>query len=259
MTPALRLTWLGHSTVVIDIEGTRLITDPLLHRHAGVLRRRAEPPQADQYEPVDAVLLSHLHHDHCELPSLRRLGDAPVLTAPANARWLRKRGLAGVGLGEDGGWRPVGSGRVEVRLVRAVHGHRPMPHRPNAANGHLVRGERHSVWAVGDTTLYPEMDRVGDQVGRRLDVILVPIAGWGPRLSGGHMGPEEAAIACARSGARWAVPVHWGTLSAPLMHRVGGGAWIGRPLGEFVEALAEAAPGCTPVELRPGGQWSAPS
>ena len=65
---------------------------------------------------------------------------------------------------------------------------------------------------MGDTSLYPEMTEIPDLLGRRLDLIAVPIAGWGPRLSPGHLGPREAVEACVRSGARWALPVHWGTL-----------------------------------------------
>ena len=100
---SVRVTWLGHSTVVLDLTGpdgrtTRLVTDPLLRRHAGVLRRRGDRPEVAAWHGADAALLSHLHHDHAELGSLRLLGDVPVLTAAANARWLRGKGLRGVGL-----------------------------------------------------------------------------------------------------------------------------------------------------------------
>ena len=77
----------------------------------------------------DAVLLSHLHHDHAEVRSLRLLRGAPLMSDPANVSWLRRLGLGPVlPLSDD--WTPVARG-VEVRQVPAVHGHRPMPHRPN--------------------------------------------------------------------------------------------------------------------------------
>ncbi|ROS77169.1 MBL fold metallo-hydrolase [Cellulomonas sp. PhB143] len=258
----VRLTWLGHSTVVLDVRtgarATRLVTDPLLRRHAGLLRRRGGIP-ADVWRGSDAVLLSHAHHDHAEPASLRMLGPVPVLTAPETARWLRGRGIEGRGLGDDE-WFEVAPG-VDVRLVPAVHGDRPMPHRPNAANGHLVRvrwgGRTCVVWALGDTEAYAAMRETAGLAGAPVDVALVPVGGWGPRLSGGHLGPREAAQVCSEAGARAAVPVHWGTLHAP------GGRWL--PPGwmdaaglAFGVETAARAPGCRPVVLPVGGSWTVP-
>ena len=243
----LQVAWLGHSTVVVDVAGRRLITDPLLRRHGGALRRRSTPPVRHQWQDVDAVLLSHLHHDHAELRSLRMLGNAPVVTGPANAAWLRRRGLQGVA---PEGWRDLGGG-VVVRLVEAVHHARPMPHRPNETHGHLVRAGDTVVWFAGDTELYDGMTELPGYADRdRVDLAVVPIGGWGPRLSPGHMGPEEAATACAMTRSRWALPVHWGSLHPPLMGRLGG--WMDRPLVHFEEALARTAPRCRLVRAGPG-------
>lgn len=244
----LQVTWLGHSTVVIDVAGRRLITDPLLRRHSGALRRRGRPPGTHQWQGVDAVLLSHLHHDHAELRSLRMLGNAPVVTGPANAAWLRRRGLRGV---DPQGWYDLGSG-VLVRLVKAVHHARPMPHRPNEAHGHLLRADDAAVWVAGDTELYDEMSELPRDAGcDRIDLAVVPVGGWGPRLSPGHMGPEEAAVACAMTRSRWVLPYHWGTHHAPLVGRLGD--WMDRPLVRLEEALARTAPGCRIVRAVPGG------
>ncbi len=249
-TNALTVAWLGHSTVVIDLDGVRILTDPLLHAHAGLLRRIAPRPDAAQWHGPDAVLISHLHHDHAELRSLRMLRGVPLMTAPTNAAWLRRRRLrSAVALDEE--WSSVGSGPVDVRLVPAVHRHRPMPHRPNDAHGHLVRGASARVWVAGDTSLYPEMSSLPDLAGGAVDLAVVPIGGWGPRLSEGHMNPEQAASACARVGARWAVPVHWGTLHPPLVARFGT-EWLERPGEHFAEALRREAPGCEAVVLEPG-------
>ncbi len=261
---SVRVTWLGHSTAVLDVAPAgddgprvRLVTDPLLRRHAGVLRRRGARP-AQAWRGSDAVLLSHLHHDHAELGSLRLLGDVPVLTAPANARWLRGRGLRGVGL--DDAWQTVGdvAAGVEVRLVPAVHGHRPMPHRPNAANGHLVRtagpgGVR--VWAVGDTERFPGMVHLPAFAGGPVDVALVPVGGWGPRLSRGHLGPVQAARVCAEVGVGVAVPVHWGTLHAPGGRHLPRG-WMDHAGAAFEAAAQREAPGTRVVVLHPGESWS---
>jgi L-ascorbate metabolism protein UlaG (beta-lactamase superfamily) len=274
----LRVTWLGHSTVVLDLTGpdgrtTRFVTDPLLRRHAGILRRRGDRPDAEAWRGADAALLSHLHHDHAELGSLRLLGDVPVLTAPANARWLRGKGLRGTGLeppavpgghegvaahhraGHDdvaGAWHEVAG--AQVRLTAAVHGDRPMPHRPNAAHGHLVRVPGATVWAVGDTEHYAGVGRVRELAGGRVDVALVPVSGWGPRLSGGHLGPRGAAQVCAEVRPRVAIPVHWGTLHVPGGQHLPRG-WMDHAGQAFAAACRRLAPGVRPVVLRPGETW----
>ena len=248
--PTAAIAWLGHSTVVLDVGGARLITDPLLRRHNWPLRRRGGRPAAPAWADADAVLLSHLHHDHAELRSLRLLAGVPVLTAAENAAWLRRKGIAAaLAVGED--WVDVGTTGVRVRLVRADHRNRPMPHRPNAANGHLVRAPGLAVWLAGDTSLYPEMAHLPRLAGGRVDLAVVPVGGWGPRLSPGHLDPEQAARACAATEARHAMPVHWGTLHAPLFSSFPRG-WLDTPGEAFAEALRRHAPQCRPIVLRPG-------
>ena len=254
------VTWLGHSTVVIDMDGVRVVADPLLRRHAGVLRRRGRRPEAEAWTDTDAVLLSHLHLDHAEVRSLRLLGNAPVLTAPANADWAVRKGLNGHGLGPEE-WFTVGDsadGPVRARLAPAVHHSRPMPHRPNPANGHLLQGPSGTVWVAGDTELYADMELLPTWAGAPIDLALVPIAGWGPRLSAGHMGPDEAAIACRRIGARWAVPVHWNTFYVPTTD-MWPGDWMAAPGPKFATALAREAPECRAIVLDLGGSATIPT
>jgi L-ascorbate metabolism protein UlaG (beta-lactamase superfamily) len=251
----MRLTWLGHSSVVLDIDGIRVVTDPLLCPHAGLLRRLAPRPDPASWSGTDVVLLSHLHHDHAELRSLRMLGGATLMSAPANVAWLRRRKLMHtVSLGD--GWTPVGGG-VEIRQVPAEHRSRPMPHRPNDANGQLVRGRSGITWIAGDTGLFPAMAALPAMAGGTIDVALVPVWGWGPRLSAGHLNPETAALAVAMAGARFAVPVHWGTLHPPFVTHFAR-SWLEQPGRRFADAVAEEAPGCTAVVLAPGQSWAAP-
>ena len=254
----IALTWLGHATVVLDIDGVRLVADPLLQRHNGILRRRGARPEGEAWSGADAVLLSHLHHDHAEVASLRMLGAVPVLTAAENAVWVVKKGLAGRGLAK-GEWVAVGGAEdVTVKLVPAVHNARPMPHRPNAANGHLVRGPSGVVWLAGDTDLYPDMETLAGMAGAPIDVAVVPVGGWGPRLSPGHMGPDEAAAACRLCGARWAVPVHWKTLHVPAGEMFPRG-WMDSAGPRFEAALAREAPWCRAVLLDVGGSVTVPA
>lgn len=254
---SIEVTWLGHSTVVVDIDGVRLVADPLLRRHAGVLRRRGRRPERSAWNGADAVLLSHLHHDHAELASLRLLGQVPVLTAAPNADWVSRKGLNGRALAPNE-WVALGDdGAVEVRLAPAVHHARPMPHRPNAVSGHLVRGPSGIVWVAGDTELFPDLAELSSLAGGRIDLALVPIAGWGPRLSPGHLGPREAAVACHQVGVRWAVPVHWGTLHLPTTE-TWPTKWMDTPGPAFVAALDREAPGCRATVLGLGDSFVLP-
>lgn len=253
----ISLTWLGHSSVVLDVDGARLVADPLLRRHNGILRRRGPRPERHAWRDPDAVLLSHLHHDHAEVDSLRELGTVPVLTAVENATWVARKGLVGRGLTE-GEWAPVAGGEVAVRLVPAVHRSRPMPHRPNASHGHLVRGPSGVVWLAGDTELHPGMEELSALAGAPIDLAVVPVGGWGPRLSAGHMGPVQAAAACRAAGARAAVPVHWGTLHLPGGARYPRG-WMDAPGPVFADALAREAPGCRALVLDVGESVTLPA
>jgi L-ascorbate metabolism protein UlaG (beta-lactamase superfamily) len=113
------------------------------------------------------------------------------------------------------------------------------------------------VWLAGDTGLYPEMQELAAVAGAPIDVAVVPVGGWGPRLSPGHMGPGEAAVACRLSGARFAVPVHWKTLHAPAGKRFPAG-WMDLAGPHFAEALAREAPECEGHVLDVGGSFSVP-
>jgi L-ascorbate metabolism protein UlaG (beta-lactamase superfamily) len=245
------LTWLGHSTVVMDVDGVRLLADPLLRDNAGILRRRGSRPDEKAWAGSDAVLVSHLHHDHAELASLRQLVDTPIFTAPDNASWLRRRGLDGRGI-EPNAWTKVGREQVVgVRLTPAIHQARPMPHRPNASCGHLIAAPSGTVWVAGDTELFPGLTELPALADGTIDIAVVPVGGWGPRLSNGHMGPREAAIACRMVGARWAVPVHWGSFHVPLGRRFPRG-WMDYAGPAFEASLAQEFPGCRATVLEPG-------
>lgn len=249
------ITWLGHATCVIDIGASRLVTDPLLGEHAGILRRRGGvAPNPSNWADASAVLLSHLHHDHAHAASLRST-RAVILTAPANARWADGKGLPALGLGIGQWWSPPSDPSVDISLAPAVHGDRPMPHRPNATNGFFVRRTSSEgtlrMWFAGDTEQFPSMARLPELAGGPIDVAMVPIGGWGPRLSGGHLDPAQAAQVCAMVGAKRAIPIHWGTLHAPMGRHLPRG-WMDRGGVAFAAALRREAPGCEAVVLAPG-------
>ncbi|HEY1595419.1 MAG TPA: MBL fold metallo-hydrolase [Thermoleophilaceae bacterium] len=241
----LSVTWLGHSTVLIELDGARLLTDPLLRRRAGPLVRIAPrlPDGADH--AVDVVLLSHLHGDHCDLPSLRRLpGPVPIVAPQGAAAWLGKRGLPLVHELRAGERMEVGG--VTVTATTAVHEGRRAPLGPSAeAVGFLVEGSQ-CVYFAGDTDLFDGMARLGAHV----DLALLPVWGWGPNLGPGHLDPERAAAAAALIAPSVAVPIHWGTFGLPRPLRRGPDRdW---PPSEFVRHMRERAPDVDVRVLLPG-------
>jgi L-ascorbate metabolism protein UlaG (beta-lactamase superfamily) len=240
-----RIVFLGHATVLIEVDGVRLLTDPLLRGRVAHLRRRVPPAPSDQFAAPDAVLISHLHHDHLDLPSLRRLGgDTPLIVPTRATGWLRRKGFGAVtelGVGEV-----AKVGTLAVTAVQARHDGRRLggPHAETL--GYLVSGGR-TVYFAGDTELFADMSNLP----RSLDVALLPIAGWGPTLGPGHMGPLDAARAVQLIEPRIAVPVHWGTLS-PIgldrRRRTG----LGDPPRLFAEHVASLAPSVEVRVLSPG-------
>lgn len=253
----IRVRWLGHSTVVIDLDGTRVLTDPLLRNHVGLLRRVTPAPRADDWAGIDAILLSHLHLDHADVASLRQLPATPVLVSPSIAQWLVDRGIPGTPIGSD--WHPVpGPPGTRVRLVPAEHHARPLPGRPVDAHGFLLRSSSGTVWFAGDTAAYPMMQRLPDWAGGTIDVALLPIHGWGPRLSAGHLDAEGAADVCRLVRPRFVVPIHYGTLH-PVGLNLRRLDWMHSPADLFAQSLPARAPETTLVQLAAmGPAWSMP-
>jgi L-ascorbate metabolism protein UlaG (beta-lactamase superfamily) len=238
----MKVTWLGHSTVLVEVAGLRLVADPLLRARIGPLRRAVPLPPATSRlrHGVDAVLLSHLHRDHCDLPSLRLLRAPVVLAPPGAGAWLSGEGLAGVS--ELAPYEVVAlSEEVTVTAVPAHHHHRREPLGPSARPvGHVVEGPDGAAWLAGDTGLFPEMVQVQAATRRGVDLAVIPIWGWGPRLGPGHLDPRAAAQATLLAGARRALPVHWGTLY-PVGLRPAMGGRLRNPGREFAHHLAAEA------------------
>ncbi|MEV4417472.1 MBL fold metallo-hydrolase [Catellatospora sp. NPDC049609] len=202
------LVFLGHSTVLLDIGGVRVLTDPVLRGRLTFLRRVAAPVAPGHYAGVDVVVLSHLHHDHCDLASLALLGrDVPLVAPDGAAAFLRRRGFRRVVTLAVGESHTVGA--VTVTATPAVHDGRREPFGPRAAAvGYLIGSARTVAYFAGDTDLFAGMrDLCPD-----LDLALLPVWGWGPNLGPGHLDPRRAAEAVALLRPRRAVPVHWGTL-----------------------------------------------
>ena len=240
-----RIEYVGHATVVIDLDGVRLVTDPLLRNRVAHLRRAA-PVDAKALRGIDAVLISHAHYDHLDLPSLEKLGKKlPIIVPRGLGGLLRKRRFETVIEVEQ--QESIHMGALEVRAVPAQHDGGRGPFGASAeALGYIVTGSR-SVYFAGDTDLFDGMGDLGP-----VDVGLVPIWGWGPGLGAGHLDPARAAEAVALLRPGLVVPIHWGTYFPIHLGLRGAPDFVGLPPAEFVAAVERIAPDVLVRVLRPG-------
>jgi L-ascorbate metabolism protein UlaG (beta-lactamase superfamily) len=233
--------YVGHATVHLDLDGVRLLTDPLLRNRVAHLRRSARVSPRS-LRGVDAVLISHAHYDHLDLPSLEKLGkNLPVVVPKGLGGLLRKRRFESVTEMQVGETLSIGA--LEIRAVPAAHDRRRGPLGASADPvGYVVSGSR-SVYFAGDTDLFDGMAELGP-----VDVGLIPIWGWGPALGGGgHLDPARAAEAALRIRPRLVIPIHWGTYYPLHLGLTRKPAFLDLPPVEFAAAMHEQAPG---IELR---------
>jgi L-ascorbate metabolism protein UlaG (beta-lactamase superfamily) len=235
-----RIEYVGHATVFVDLDGVRLLTDPLLRNRVAHLRRSSSV-SARTRRGVDAVLVSHGHYDHLDLPSLEKLGKKlPVVVPRGLGGLLRKRRFESVIEVEEGERLAIGD--LEILAVPAEHDGSRSPLGAKAEPiGYVVKGSK-SIYFAGDTDLFDDMAELGP-----VDLGLIPIWGWGPGLGGGHLDPERAAQAVALVRPTVVVPIHWGTYFPIHLGLAGKPAFVDLPPATFAAALAEHAP---EVDLR---------
>jgi L-ascorbate metabolism protein UlaG (beta-lactamase superfamily) len=192
------------------------------------------------------VLISHLHRDHVDLPSLRLLArNVRMLVPRGAAEFMRDRGFGGAE--ELAAGESAAVGALEVAAVPAEHDGRRRPRGASAeAIGFTVRGER-TVYFAGDTDLFPGLEDLAGSI----DVALLPVWGWGPTLGEGHMDPLRAARAAAMLRPRVAVPIHWGTFYPRGLERHRG-APLREPPRAFASEVSELAPDVEVRVLEPG-------
>ena len=223
--PGLALTWLGHSTVLIEIEGRRLLIDPMLGSDRagpgpfGGRRFFPAPLTPDALPPLDAVLLTHDHYDHLGEQSIRAL----AARAP---RWIVP---LGVGARLEGWGVPVDriteldwwdqTTEAELRLVctptRHFSGRGPRDRDRTLWGGWAILGEQYRLYVGGDTGMTPEFAAIGERLGP-FDATLIEIGAYGQAWPDVHLGPELAVAAHQMVRGGLLVPVHWGTFDLAL-------------------------------------------
>lgn len=239
-----RITYVGHATVLLELGGVRALTDPVLRDRVLMLRRQAAPPDFGALRDPALVLVSHAHFDHLDIHSLRQVAAGAELLAPhGSAALARRAGVARVS--EVAVGQELEAAGLRVKVTHAEHtGPRiPFGHK-HPAVGYLISTPSISVYFAGDTDLFAAMR----ELRGRVDVALLPVAGWGPRVGSGHLDAERAARAVELIGPRLVIPIHWGTFAAPL-YRIGD---LGRPPRKLAELVSRHCPGSRVVLLEPG-------
>lgn len=255
-TPAgpTRLTYVGQGTVLIEMDGLRILTDPVLKRWAGPLRRYGELPDRAVHRGIDMVLISHLHIDHLDPASLKLLPkSAVVIGPPLTGQTVHRVGFRTVV--ETRRETTLHLGEIDVTAVHAKHTKRRwLLSAATEPLGFIIHGSS-TIYYAGDTAVFEGMEDLHE----RIDVALLPIETWGVRPpEGRHLSPRTAVEALALLKPRLAVPIHWGTFYLPGSTYAGKEvdyAWfqrIKRRPETFSALAAERAPEVGVCILDPG-------
>jgi L-ascorbate metabolism protein UlaG (beta-lactamase superfamily) len=241
------LTYVGHATVLLELNGVRLLTDPVLRARVMHLKRHGGAIAPESLGDLDAVLISHGHLDHLDFASLRLLATRErQLVVPRGIRRI----VDDLGFGavhELSIGAKVAIGDVTVTATPAEHDGRRHPFaEPQETVGYLIDGDQR-VYFAGDSDLFPEMEALADG----LDTALLPVWGWGPSLGAGHLDPRAAARALTLLRPRLAIPIHWGTLFPFTLDRVRGHL-LSEPPREFAREAERVAPDVEVRVLEPG-------
>jgi L-ascorbate metabolism protein UlaG (beta-lactamase superfamily) len=224
----LRATWLGHSTVLIEIDGLRVLTDPVWgkraspSRLAGPKRFQPVPLALRELPPIDLVLISHDHYDHLDYPTVRELArhfGMPIVTSLGVGAHLEAWGIAPERIHELDWWQSYTLPGADLSVTAAPSQHfsgRGLKDR-NATlwSSLVVQGPRHKVFFSGDTGLTDEYTRIRDQLGP-FDLVLLEVGAYHPSWGDIHLGPHNALEALQLLGGGAFLPVHWGTFNLAL-------------------------------------------
>jgi L-ascorbate metabolism protein UlaG (beta-lactamase superfamily) len=253
--PADRLTaaWLGHATVLLNVHGSWVLTDPALERRIGIGRglaklgpRRLVQPalRIRDLPPLDLILLSHAHMDHTDLGTLRQLpADVPVIVQAGNRDLVRRfDNVQELKWGEE-----IEVAGLRIESTEARHwGARMVTDSHRGYGGYLVRKAGRSVLFAGDTAYTDALTRLRHR--GPIDLAILPIGAYDPWITN-HASPEQAWLMFRRLGAGWVLPVHHSTFRLSREP-------IDEPIRRFLAAAGPERWRVAVTEV--GGTWTLP-
>lgn len=223
----LRATWLGHSTVLIEIDGLRVLTDPVWgaraspSRLAGPKRFQPVPVPLRALPPLDLVLVSHDHYDHLDYPTIRELARQPVpfVASLGVGAHLEAWGVPPERIVELDWWESFTLPHADLTVHAAPSQHfsgRGLKDR-NATlwSSFAVRSPRHGVFFSGDTGLTTEYADIRERLGP-FDLVMLEVGAFHPSWGDVHLGPRNALEALALLGGGAFLPIHWGTFALAM-------------------------------------------
>ena len=240
----LRITWLGHSTLIVEIDGHRILIDPMWSERPspftwiGPKRFHKTPLTIDELPPIDAVVISHDHYDHLDHRFVQKFGEhAPLYIVPLGVgAHLEYWGVSSDRIIERDWWEEVTLGDLVFTATPARHfSGRSLvmtDKQKTLWSGWVIAGPEHSVFYSGDTGMFPGFIDIGERLGP-FDAVLIEIGAYDQLWADLHIGPEQAIQARLALGSGLFIPVHWGSFEL-AMH-----AWT-EPV-ERVLAAAEKA------------------
>ena len=217
-----RVTWLGHSSVLVEIDGYRILFDPIWGERASPFvfmgpQRFHEPPLAlEDLPPLDAIVISHDHYDHLDYPTIRHFVQQRVafMVPLGVGEHLQYWGVDKDRITELDWWQSHKIGDLEFTATPARHQSgrtiEATTTRHSLWAGWSVQGPDHAIYYSGDTSMFPAMAEIGRRLGP-FDVTLIDSGAYNQLWRDNHLGPEQAVRSHELVGGRLMIPVHWGT------------------------------------------------